>query len=113
MGIHTGHKNKKTLGRTSTQKRDNEVPCKLQEQEYIGVKTRGDTAMYDFAVVNREPGTCEKCSGSGKYRWGAVVNGKATHEGTCWSCQGTGKQTKKDMKRNRGYNFYKIRQIKL
>lgn len=69
--------------------------------------------MYDFAVPNSKPGTCAKCKGSGQYRWGAFTNGKAAHEGTCWSCAGTGKQTKADIKRNNGYNFYKMKTIPL
>lgn len=60
--------------------------------------------MYDFAVVNAEPGTCEKCRGSGVYRWGPIVNGRQAKGGTCWSCKGTGVQTRKDMRRNAYYN---------
>lgn len=67
--------------------------------------------MYDLAVVNEKPGQCEKCRGTGFYRWGAIVNGKASHEGPCYSCQGTGKQTKRQIKRNWGYNKYKIARI--
>ena len=64
--------------------------------------------MYDFAVPNAKPGVCEKCKGSGVYRWGAVVNGKCAHEGTCFSCKGTGKQTKRDIRRNVAYNRHKL-----
>lgn len=69
--------------------------------------------MYDFAVVNSEPGECEKCSGSGQYKWGAVVNGQASKVGPCWSCIGTGKQTTRDMRRNRAYNRHKLSTISL
>jgi len=32
--------------------------------------------MYDFSIANETPGQCSKCSGSGEYRWGTLVNGK-------------------------------------
>ena len=67
--------------------------------------------MYDLSQPNDKPGTCRKCNGSGMYRWGAVINGKSTHEGTCYSCGGTGKQTKTDIRRNHAYNRHKIRDI--
>ena len=67
--------------------------------------------MYDFAVVNRSPGQCEKCRGTGQYCWGAIVNGKPTHSATCHSCRGTGQQTRKDMARNAAYNRHKISQL--
>ena len=63
--------------------------------------------MTDFAYVNPKPGKCGKCSGTGFYRWGAVVNGKATHQGTCFSCRGTGKQDRRQMRRNETYNRFK------
>jgi DnaJ-class molecular chaperone len=69
--------------------------------------------MYDFAVPNAKPGTCEKCRGSGEYRWGAVVNGKAQHSGKCHSCGGTGKQSVSDIRRNVAYNRHKLRNISL
>ena len=69
--------------------------------------------MFDLAHVNAEPGTCGKCRGSGKYRWGAVVNGKAAHAGACHSCGGTGRQSAADIKRNAAYNRFKIARIAL
>lgn len=50
--------------------------------------------MTDFAVPNRAPGKCAKCSGTGRYRWaGATVNGVwQGKEGPCHSCRGTGHQ---------------------
>lgn len=64
--------------------------------------------MYDLAMPNEKPGDCEKCRGTGRYCWGAFVNGRATKEGPCHSCGGTGKQTKADIRRNRTYNRHKI-----
>jgi DnaJ-class molecular chaperone len=63
---------------------------------------------YDFAVPNEKPGPCAKCRGTGEYRWGAIVNGKATNVGICWSCKGTGQQTVRDIRRNETYNRHKI-----
>jgi DnaJ-class molecular chaperone len=67
--------------------------------------------MYDLAVPNEKPGACAKCRGSGRYAWGAMVNGRMQHEGTCFSCRGTGRQDRSDMGRNRTYNRYKIARI--
>jgi DnaJ-class molecular chaperone len=67
--------------------------------------------MYDLSMPNAKPGECCKCQGSGLYRWGAVVNGKATHEGTCFSCKGTGRQDSKQIKTNITYNRFKIAQM--
>jgi DnaJ-class molecular chaperone len=67
--------------------------------------------MYDFAVPNSKPGDCAKCSGAGVYRWGAIVNGRATHVGKCWSCKGTGKQSTSDIHRNIAYNRFKVSRI--
>lgn len=60
----------------------------------------------ELAVPARYPSTtiqCSKCQGTGIYKWGAIVNGKATHEGICFACKGKGFQTKQDEKRN---DFY-------
>jgi DnaJ-class molecular chaperone len=65
--------------------------------------------MYDLAQPNARPGTCEKCRGSGLYRWGAVMNGRAQFAGACHSCNGTGRQTLRDIRRNVAYNVHKIR----
>lgn len=62
----------------------------------------------DFAVPNARPGTCAKCSGSGTYAWGAIVNGRPTKSGTCWSCKGKGQQTAADIRRNATYNRTKV-----
>ena len=34
--------------------------------------------------------TCYRCAGTGTYRWGAFINGVASHEGPCFACQGGG-----------------------
>jgi DnaJ-class molecular chaperone len=64
--------------------------------------------MYDFSVPNCAPGVCEKCRGSGRYSWGAVVNGRVSKSGPCYSCQGTGRQTVRDIHRNTAYNRHKL-----
>lgn len=66
---------------------------------------------YDFSQPNAKPGECVKCRGTGTYRWGTVVNGKCEKEGPCFSCQGTGRQDKAQIRRNHGYNFYKVRAL--
>jgi hypothetical protein len=67
--------------------------------------------MYDLAMANAKPGKCCKCNGTGLYRWGAMVNGKATKEGPCYSCRGTGKQSRKQIARNHTYNRYKVSNV--
>lgn len=67
--------------------------------------------MFDMSVPNNKPGVCAKCSGSGVYRWGAVINGRCAHVGRCHSCKGTGKQTVSDIHRNIAYNRHKVLRI--
>ena len=67
--------------------------------------------MYDFSQPNDAPGTCCKCHGTGTYHWGAVVNGVPSKSGTCFSCRGTGRQSSRQIRRNRTYNRFKIRDL--
>jgi len=67
--------------------------------------------MTDLAVPNRLPGCCEKCRGSGVYRWGPTINGKSARSGPCHSCRGTGQQAQADIRRNVRYNRFKIAEI--
>jgi DnaJ-class molecular chaperone len=64
--------------------------------------------MYDLAVPNAKPGECEKCRGTGRYSWGAVVNGRPSKSGECYSCRGTGRQDRRQIARNECYNRHKI-----
>lgn len=64
--------------------------------------------MYDLAIPNAKPGTCAKCQGTGRYGWGAVVNGVCEKSGPCYSCRGTGKQDKRQIARNHTYNRHKV-----
>jgi DnaJ-class molecular chaperone len=64
--------------------------------------------MYDLSAPNQSPGTCCKCSGSGVFSWGAVVNGQPSKSGPCHSCKGTGQQTARQIATNHAYNRYKI-----
>jgi hypothetical protein len=41
-------------------------------------------------MANNPSAGCWRCNGTGVYRWGAVVNGKSTHEGPCFRCVGGG-----------------------
>lgn len=67
--------------------------------------------MYDLSQPNTAPGKCGKCRGTGRYSWGASVNGKMANSGTCYSCRGTGNQTTRQIRVNRTYNRYKIAAI--
>ena len=67
--------------------------------------------MYDLAQPNDQPGKCCKCKGSGAYSWGAVEKGKPKHSGTCFSCRGTGQQSSRQIRRNRTYNRFKMRDV--
>ena len=57
-------------------------------------------------MTGRTP--CEKCGGTGRYGWGAVVNGKPSHSGECFACEGKGHQTDADRRRNWSYWRYRI-----
>ena len=69
--------------------------------------------MWDFSVPNERPGPCGKCKGTGKYRWGAIVNGRPSKEGDCNSCRGRGEQTAADIARNNSYNRHKLAEMPL
>lgn len=47
---------------------------------------------------------CDRCGGSGRYQWGAVVNGRCTNSGPCFRCQEKGYFTQEDYRRNWGYD---------
>lgn len=51
---------------------------------------------------------CDKCQGSGRYEWGACVNGQMTHGGPCFRCQGKGRQGQEDYRRNYGHTMHAI-----
>lgn len=68
-------------------------------------------AFTDFSVPNDRPGACEKCRGSGRYGWGAVVNGQPAHEGRCNACRGSGRQSWADIHRNRAFNRHQMRRV--
>lgn len=69
--------------------------------------------MYDFSQPNSKPGKCCKCSGSGVYNWGGTINGVPRFTGPCFSCKGTGQQSKKQIRTNNAYNYFKLRRISL
>ena len=43
-----------------------------------------------MSAANVTPEKCWRCGGTGRYAWGAIVNGKPTHEGDCYRCVGGG-----------------------
>ena len=64
-----------------------------------------------FSTPNVKPGVCAKCHGSGRWYWGAVVNGQPTKEGPCFACKGSGRQRKADIARNHAFNRYQVGRI--
>ncbi len=47
---------------------------------------------------------CQKCKGSGTYRWPAFVRGRQVwREGTCYPCQGKGWVSRRDTMRTQAY----------
>jgi hypothetical protein len=68
-----------------------------------------DPTPMQWVLSAREASTeCERCRGTGVYKWGAVVNGKPTHTGTCYQCCGAVRQGQDDYKRNYGHILYSI-----
>ncbi len=51
---------------------------------------------------------CDRCSGTGIYVWGAIVNGQPSHTGHCYRCEGKGYQGQDDYRRNWGYDRHAI-----
>ncbi len=49
---------------------------------------------------------CVKCSGTGQFSWGHVLNGTAANQGKCFRCAGKGHLTISDLKRNYGYDNF-------
>ena len=93
----------KVIGGTDTPesaRRTPVAPVTWQDDEGVTHRSQG---------VPTETVDCDRCGGTGRYRWGAIVNGKATHEGPCYRCEGKGKQTVADQKRNYGYDNFAIR----
>jgi len=56
------------------------------------------------ATVNTEPGKCQKCGGSGRYKWEEAGQQRA---GRCFSCNGTGRQSRAQITRNEIYNRWR------
>jgi hypothetical protein len=50
---------------------------------------------------------CPNCSSTGRFQWGASVNGRMTHSGPCFRCNGKGRQNAEDGKRNWGYDNHR------
>ena len=51
---------------------------------------------------------CNACKGDGVYKWGAMVNGKASHTGKCFACAGKGHQNKSDILRKNSYYNHRV-----
>lgn len=67
--------------------------------------------MWDMSQPNERPGECVKCRGTGRYGWGASINGQMQFSGPCHSCGGKGYQTASDIKRDEAYNRHKVKRI--
>ena len=67
--------------------------------------------MFDFAMPNEKPGQCNKCNGTGVYRWGHNGSTGKPHSGSCHSCRGSGVQTPRQIRRNHAYNRHKARMV--
>ena len=51
---------------------------------------------------------CDRCKGTGVYKWGACINGRMTHSGPCNRCAGKGVMNFDDMRRCKAYDNYAI-----
>jgi len=57
---------------------------------------------------------CDRCSGTGDYRWGSqtyditMKTWKSAHSGVCFRCEGKGKQNQDDYRRNYIHTLYMI-----
>lgn len=68
----------------------------------------GATPEEYLAVAAGVTCECERCQGTGRYSWGASVNGKMSHTGDCFRCSGKGYQDQDDFRRNRAYDRHAI-----
>ena len=71
-------------------------------EEVQNLLADNDDPTPDEWVAAAEAATvkCGRCQGTGVYRWGAVINGRSTHQGACYQCEGKGRQGQADFKRN-------------
>ncbi len=51
---------------------------------------------------------CDKCKGTGIYKWGSSVNSKMTYSGGCFRCSGNGQMDFDDMRRCKAYDNHAI-----
>jgi len=73
------------------------------------IRVSNPAAPVDWLVaVKRITCKCERCRGSGTYRWGACVNGRMTHSAPCARCGGDGTMTFDDMRRGKVYDNHAI-----
>jgi uncharacterized paraquat-inducible protein A len=73
------------------------------------VKLAGDNPTPEQWVEAAEKATtvCDACHGSGRYQWGACINGRMQHSGPCFRCQSKGRQGQADYKRNAYYDNHR------
>lgn len=50
---------------------------------------------------------CAICKGTGRYCWGACVNGVMSKSGPCYRCNSKGTQGQADYRRNFGYDNHR------
>jgi late competence protein required for DNA uptake (superfamily II DNA/RNA helicase) len=77
--------------------------------DQINALTRKNATPEEFVyAAEKVTCSCERCRGTGRYSWGACVNGKMEHTGDCYACQGKGRLNQDDFRRNWGYWRYAI-----
>ena len=54
---------------------------------------------------------CDKCKGTGTFRWGAVVNNKPLYSGPCFRCGASGTMSFADMARCLAYDDNRTRRL--
>lgn len=46
---------------------------------------------------------CDRCDGTGVYKWGAIINGRAQYAGVCYKCDGAGTVVERVIERTPEY----------
>jgi DnaJ-class molecular chaperone len=72
-----------------------------QIQAHIPAKYAAPTDY--IAAAEQVTCKCDRCQGTGEYRWGGTINGKPVHTGTCFCCEGKGRMDQDDFRRNWAY----------
>lgn len=87
-----------------------QIDCTLEQAQDFARTNNATRLRKEWHDINlRETGCqpCHNCGRTGRYGWGAIVNGVPTHSGPCYQCQEKGYVTVEDRRRNWGYNMHK------